>query len=137
MLVDKGRGHGQSNGTKKAAPMKPRRCGRGGRCRVAEGQQLPLDAQQEGLQAEEGCLGDDGPRAGDQRGAPRTVVERSKGLVCEDLQEDQWPGDQDAHSTEDLGAAALWLLERSVHLITLISNVFFIVFVNFIPHFNV
>ena len=104
---------------------------------MAEGQQLPLDAQQEGLQAEEGCLGDEGPRAGDQRGAPRTVVERSKGLVCEDLQEDQWPGDQDAHREGDLGAAALWLLQRSVHLITLISIVVFIAFVNFIPHCNV
>ena len=53
-----------------------------------------------------------------QRGAPRTVVERSKGLVCEDLHEDQWSGDQDAHIEGDLGAAALWFLQRSVHLIT-------------------
>ena len=41
---------------------------------MAEGQQPPLDAQQEGLQAEEGCLGDEGPRTGDQRGTPKTVV---------------------------------------------------------------
>ena len=91
---------------------------------MAEGQLLPLDAQQEGLQAEEGCLGDEGPRAGDRCESPRAVVERTKGLVCEALQKDQWPGDQDAHREGDLGPAALWLLQRSVHLITLISNVF-------------
>ena len=56
---------------------------------MAEEQQVPVAPLHQGLQAEEGCVGDEGTGAWHQSGPPSEVVEELEGLVRQAPQEDE------------------------------------------------
>ena len=109
MLVDKGRGHGRTNGTKKAAPKKD----------------WSLDAAVEEDVIERlefnNYLWMRSKKAYKQKRAAWEMKAQELGINVEHLEQwwkgvkdwyvkiyKKWPGDQDAHREGDLGAAALW-----------------------------
>ena len=77
---------------------------------MAEEPQLPVAEIHQGLQAEEGCVADEGTGARYQSGTPPEVVEEPQGLVCEAPEEDEWPGLQAPHWEGQVGAQKPLLL---------------------------
>ena len=71
-----------------------------------------MAAFHQGLQEEEGCVGNQGRGARDQFGTPSEMVEEPKRLVREAPQEEEWPGQQAPHREGPMGAQKPLLLQK-------------------------